>query len=131
MASIAEEQAAADEFMLAETMFADGVEALEQNDFVEASDFLAQSLQFHAERSGDTSVEAAIVALKYAEALLGCARMKGTSILGGMGKVWPNSKHSLLATMSQQHLAAIRHTCLHPKHSVCILQNCRSWWHKY
>lgn len=79
--------AAADEFVLAENMYADGVEALEQNEFVEASDFLAQCLEFHAERSGDTSVDAAMVALKYAAALLGCARMKGSSILSGMGKV--------------------------------------------
>ena len=82
-----QEQAAADEFVLAENMFVDGSEALEQKDYVEAADFLAQCLQFHAERSGDTSVDAAVVALKYAEALLGCARMKGTSILSGMGKV--------------------------------------------
>jgi hypothetical protein len=81
------EQAVADEFMLAENMYADGVEALEQNDFIEASDFLAQCLQFHAERSGDTSVDAAMVALKYAEALLGCARLKGNSILSRVGNV--------------------------------------------
>ena len=72
----------ADSFVLAEQFFADGVEALEQNDFVEAADFLAQCLQFHAERSGDTSADAAVVAVKYAAALLGCARMKGTNVLG-------------------------------------------------
>ena len=96
-----QEQAAADEFVLAENMFVDGSEALEQKDYVEAADFLAQCLQFHAERSGDTSVDAAVVALKYAEALLGCARMKGTSILSGMGKVlfWVGH-HPLLAPVS-------------------------------
>lgn len=81
------EEAAADGFAIADTMYADGIEALEQNDFIEASDFLAQCLQFHAERSGDTSVDAALVGLKYAEALLGCARIKGSSILSGLGKV--------------------------------------------
>jgi hypothetical protein len=75
-------QAEADAFVLAEQFFADGVEALEQNEFVEAADYLSQCLQFHAERSGDTSAEAAAVAVKYAAALLGCARMKGTNVLG-------------------------------------------------
>lgn len=74
--------------VLASEMYASGVEALEERQFVEAADYLAQCLQFHAERSGDTSVEASVIGLKYAEALLGCARMKGTNVLGTM-KVGP------------------------------------------
>lgn len=70
--------------VLASEMYASGVEALEDREFVEAADYLAQCLQFHAERSGDTSIEASVIGLKYAEALLGCARMKGTSVLGTM-----------------------------------------------
>jgi len=70
--------------VLASEMYASGVEALEDREFVEAADYLAQCLQFHAERSGDTSIEAAVIGLKYAEALLGCARMKGTNVLGTM-----------------------------------------------
>lgn len=73
--------------VLASEMYATGVEALEEREFVEAADYLAQCLQFHAERSGDTSIAASVIGLKYAEALLGCARMKGTNVLGTM-KVW-------------------------------------------
>ena len=73
--------------MLADDLFEEGVDALDEGAFVEASDVLSQCVQAKAAVFGDESVEAAVVAVKYGAALLGCARMTGTDVLGNLGKV--------------------------------------------
>lgn len=77
----------AGEVALAEQLFEDGIEALDEGSFVEASDLLSQALQMKAASTGDESVEAALVCIKYGAALLGCARLTGTDVLGGLAKV--------------------------------------------
>jgi hypothetical protein len=76
-----------DEDVIAEELFRDGLAALEEDDVYEASNLLSQCLQLTASKHGDSSVKAASVCIKYGTALLGCARARGTSVLGRLGKV--------------------------------------------
>lgn len=69
---------------LTQQMMDEGVEALEEDNFVEAADLLSQCLEATVAVSGEQSVEAALVCIKYGTALLGCAREKGTTGLGNM-----------------------------------------------
>jgi hypothetical protein len=75
--------------LVAGQLFEEGVEALDEDSFVDASNLFSQCLQVTASKSGDDSVQAALVCVKYGASLLGCARLKGTTGLGNMAKVRP------------------------------------------
>jgi hypothetical protein len=76
-----------DEDIIAEDLFREGLVALEENEVYEASDLFSQCLQLTSTKHGEHSVKAASVCIKYGNALLGCARAQGTSVLGRIGKV--------------------------------------------
>lgn len=75
--------------LVAGQLFKEGVEALDEDSFVDASSLFSQCLQVTASKLGDDSVRAALVCVKYGASLLGCARLKGTTGLGSMAKVRP------------------------------------------
>ena len=62
--------------VVADELYAEGVDALIDGDYFDASNSLSQCLQAKASLFGEDSLEAALVAVKYGSALLACLRAR-------------------------------------------------------
>jgi hypothetical protein len=88
MASAAEAPAQAlvtdEDLALAEQQFQDGVEAFDEDDFDTASDLLAQAVEIKVAKYGEHNARVVPAYVKYAAALLGCARSQDDNVLGAL-----------------------------------------------
>lgn len=73
-----------DDLALAEQRFEDGSEAFDEDDFEAASDLLAQAVEVKAAKYGEHDIRVVPAYLKYAQALLGCARNQDDNVLGAL-----------------------------------------------